>query len=729
MNNSVDLPVPNSAMPSSRPLIAVYSQGGRWEEPMLAGIRACAYEHQVNTLLAFSNFGQSTWNFSSLNIAHYYNLDTLDGIITILDHEQVDHFAEALRRRRRRLPAVNIGSPAEGIPDVLVDNRHSMRQMVTHLITQHHAQRFAFLRGTRGHTEADLRYRVFLDTLQEHDLPFDEVNALFGDFATEISARQIDELTDAQLQALDAIVCANDFSAIGVISALQARHIRVPEDIAVTGFDDARTQWITSRIPLTTVHQPFTALGYSAMELLLAQLQGRQVAQETLLPGALVIRHSCGCQASRALRHPTYAFNGIHTASPHIVAPETADLAEFLVSIGFPAASTADRLRQLAEDISRELSGGPTGIVLPHLEHLCEQMAEVDGNLSDVSRTLDLLFDRIADQQLTEAQNRQCETFRRQTSRLLLEISEQHRLMIDHQLFLRSFEAIVIQRRFSTLTAIAQIHDHLVSILTLTDFQDFWEYRRIDLHMDTWCIALYDDLGKPSARYRIISAADQGRLMPPSDFADRVFSDERALPFDVLRPDASHTLVVIPITYLEERYGLAYFQAGLRNEIYELLANALASAMRHLALLSLVKQLADVDERHIAHDNLDISHVLQIIEWLEGNFRQPITVQALAERACLTHNRFTDLFHRVTGMTPKAYLLRHRLLYAANLLAHSHFNITTIAMESGFESLRAFNWGFQQQFGIPPSSYRRSHPLPSERFSLENKEKLPEKRG
>ena len=95
----------------------------------------------------------------------------------------------------------------------------------------------------------------------------------------------------------EAIACANDQAAIGAIHALTQAGLRVPEDIAVTGFDDiSMARHMTPA--LTTVHQPVEELGSVAAEVLIDQAisQRKPVMQNIVLPTRFVIRESCGCK-------------------------------------------------------------------------------------------------------------------------------------------------------------------------------------------------------------------------------------------------------------------------------------------------------------------------------------------------------------------------------------------------------------------------------------------------
>jgi LacI family transcriptional regulator len=94
-----------------------------------------------------------------------------------------------------------------------------------------------------------------------------------------------------------AIICANDQTALGAIHALARRGIRVPQDIAVTGFDDVPVARHLHP-PLTTVRQPMQELGGIAFEILYSKISTGKADSDVVLPVQLIVRESCGCVAA-----------------------------------------------------------------------------------------------------------------------------------------------------------------------------------------------------------------------------------------------------------------------------------------------------------------------------------------------------------------------------------------------------------------------------------------------
>jgi len=102
----------------------------------------------------------------------------------------------------------------------------------------------------------------------------------------------------------DAVVCANDQMAIGVLQSLARAGVRVPSDVSVVGFDDIYPGSL-QHPPLTTVHQPMRQLGQRACERLLERIAAPELAPTVqVLATELVVRASCGCPPGTLERRP-----------------------------------------------------------------------------------------------------------------------------------------------------------------------------------------------------------------------------------------------------------------------------------------------------------------------------------------------------------------------------------------------------------------------------------------
>lgn len=187
---------------------------------------------------------------------------------------------------------LNGGSETTAFDTITIENHEGAREMVLHLLAHGH-RRIAMIGGPKRNYDAAERRRGYETALSERGIALDASLVVQGDFSELSGHRAVD-----QLLALDprptAIFAANDSMAIGALSALRENDLRVPNDIAVAGFDDIPLARYMNP-SLSTVHVDISQLGERAAALLLASLQkGTRSHQQLQLSTTLVIRASCG---------------------------------------------------------------------------------------------------------------------------------------------------------------------------------------------------------------------------------------------------------------------------------------------------------------------------------------------------------------------------------------------------------------------------------------------------
>ena len=192
------------------------------------------------------------------------------------------------------VPIVNIGIKMEGYPGVTVDNDTGMKEIISHLIEKHNCRSLAFIKGAPGNQESDIRFAVYKEMLTHYGIPYNEQLVVQGNFLKESGCNAIRKLLDERKVKPDAVISANDAMALNAIKTLQERGYHIPENIAVTGFDDI-AESRCGALPLTTVRQPVFEIARATVELLRMAINGREVPPEVVLPAIVKIRRSCGC--------------------------------------------------------------------------------------------------------------------------------------------------------------------------------------------------------------------------------------------------------------------------------------------------------------------------------------------------------------------------------------------------------------------------------------------------
>jgi LacI family transcriptional regulator len=210
----------------------------------------------------------------------------------------------------RSVPVVVLADHNAGSgPDFVgTDNRSGSREITAHLIEVHGHTNLTFLAGPPDSPDSGERFEGFCQALRQACLPVPGEPVASGGF-TEAGGRAAIAalLAVGRVPAAGrrgpvsggapwAIVCGNDEMAIGALAALRARRMRVPADVAVTGFDDIAAAHHV-RPGLTTVRQPMRDLGEQSIRLLLDRIADPAAPRRSvILPTTTVVRRSCGCR-------------------------------------------------------------------------------------------------------------------------------------------------------------------------------------------------------------------------------------------------------------------------------------------------------------------------------------------------------------------------------------------------------------------------------------------------
>ena len=212
----------------------------------------------------------------------------IEGVI-LAGNAQADLISEF---QRQNIPVVLVNNRAAGfdLPCIVADEAGGVRQVVSYLISAGH-QRIAMLMGRFSPYVTSARYNAFLSVMRENGLSVDESGALMCD-------RDIQSATEAALRLLSrpdrpsAVFAFNDVLAAGVMKAARRLGLRLPEDLAVVGFDDSSVCPMMEP-ELSSIHVDCRRMGELCMEHMAALLDGAQdVPRLTVVPVNLKIRAS-----------------------------------------------------------------------------------------------------------------------------------------------------------------------------------------------------------------------------------------------------------------------------------------------------------------------------------------------------------------------------------------------------------------------------------------------------
>ena len=186
------------------------------------------------------------------------------------------------------VPAVLLNAKVVGRPSITIDNSGGARDVVRHLASLGH-KHIAFITGPARNADAEQRRRGFRAGARAHGIEAIEIPGDFTEDSGYEAAKQIVKLEPRPT----AVFAANDSMAIGALSGFRDGRVRVPEQIALVGFDDIPIARFLDP-PLTTVKVPIAELGRRGLQLLLSEDGNTQ--SPTRLETTLVVRRSCGAE-------------------------------------------------------------------------------------------------------------------------------------------------------------------------------------------------------------------------------------------------------------------------------------------------------------------------------------------------------------------------------------------------------------------------------------------------
>ena len=261
-------------------------------QPLLNGIEDVACKEGYNVILCDSD---RKWEKERLFLDRLVRRGVknliLDSVCSLKD--EADYYNDALlplvRENGIALYMLSRESRYPEIGSFCIDHYRAAYEATQYLI-QTGRNRIAHICGDSTFPHSALRIQGYRMALLDHGIEYDENLLLEGDFTPISGFATMSELLTKGI-AVDAVFGANDQMAIGAMKAILKSGIRIPEDIAVVGFDDLNVSSLVSP-GLTTVHYPIYQMGYGAMSNIVDVCRGKEVKKHVYLNAKLIVRGS-----------------------------------------------------------------------------------------------------------------------------------------------------------------------------------------------------------------------------------------------------------------------------------------------------------------------------------------------------------------------------------------------------------------------------------------------------
>jgi DNA-binding LacI/PurR family transcriptional regulator/serine phosphatase RsbU (regulator of sigma subunit) len=602
-----------------RPRIGVLVDSLRktYQTTLLAGISDVADRRDVD-LVVFAGGVLGAPRSDGINRNFVFDLAdkrSLDGVV-ILGGALGNFLGPAsvadLCARLAPLPMASIAVAPPGVPGLLVDEAPGMRQVLEHLVVRHACRRIAFIRGPAVNAEAEHRYAIYRAVLEERGLAFDPSLVCDGTFEKTAGEAAVELLVDERKVQFDGLAAANDYMALGAIPALQERDLRVPSDVAVVGFDDIEDARFSTP-PLTTARQPLYQQGEAALELVLAQIDGAEVAPRTTAATEMVVRLSCGCLSGLTRPGRVGTITPTQTPLDSLLVEHGDDVARQLARAvhGTDTALPQGWDRQLLDAFEAELRGAGAGLFASTLDRMLTSVASAGDDVGAwqglVSALRKLLLPALPNEHLRWVQ---AEDLWHEARILIGELAE--RAQAQHRLHNERL-ANALTESGATLLATQQVAALTGAIA----------HQLPRLAIPSAWMSLYDDATGVTADTpaRLVLRYDAAPAIGKAPTDDTSPPEARVMPAVALLPALLEQLgrrasiVVEPLFFNDRPLGCLLLEMGPREGmVYESLAEQVSSALEGARLVERLVEEAtrrQVAERQRLEKEMEIAARIQ----------------------------------------------------------------------------------------------------------------------
>lgn len=532
-----------------------------YENGFMLGVADAAAALDAN-LICFVG-GELRWDVPQNVVFDLLTPEKFDGLIIsgTLGHAISSEKLRKFCARFAPLPLVGGALPVPGVVQVLPDSFSGMVEAVEHLVAVHGCRHIAFIQGPAGQVEAEDRYRAYMEVLKKHGLPLDPSLVAAGDYRRVTGAAAMEEILAREV-TLDAVVAANDDMAFGAFDVLQAHGLRVPEDIALVGFDDVdAAQHLET--PLTTVRQSFADSARMATETLLTLIRGEETPDVVYIPTRLVMRRSCGCQLESVMQAVASLDASSATLSNRVTLPAPATVPEALwrAFLEDVAAGESTRFLSAVESGLRRIQPAVQSAVSSHL-------AEVTVWNKIISDLRGAILPHLSER----AKLIQAETLLQQ-ARILVGAAWQR---------LEGYRELLLRRQE---TNIQEFDRMLAAALAIEDLKVPVERHFPVLGIDSSYLVLYADEAGLQDHARLVFSYEHEHGTRLWD-KEALFPSRQLLPEGMALEEQRYTAVLSSLVMRDSRLGFMLFEFGPREgAIYDRLGEQFSGSIFRMLLL------------------------------------------------------------------------------------------------------------------------------------------------
>ncbi|MBQ8119384.1 MAG: GGDEF domain-containing protein [Ruminococcus sp.] len=255
----------------------------------------------VSSLTHLQNFAK-TFNIGEQNIYNLIDYSNFDAVILDTLALTEDYTGNTIKKisdrieKECKVPVVALIVPYRDFYCVKNYNEPILREMCRHIVEVHGKENICILTGPKGHTEAESRLSIFLDELSKHNISVSNEHIVYGDFWYTSGIVIAEDLIVGTFSMPEAVICASDHMALGLIEKLTTNGVKIPEDLIVIGYEGT-SEAALSRITLTTYESNEKMSAAKAVDYIREQIEpGAEILPfTTTAENNIHTGMSCGC--------------------------------------------------------------------------------------------------------------------------------------------------------------------------------------------------------------------------------------------------------------------------------------------------------------------------------------------------------------------------------------------------------------------------------------------------
>lgn len=274
-----------------------YKRTGEVVEGIIAQAFKCNCDIAVLSPLHNQQFEWNDFRKGEREIYSLAKSDKFDGFLydrRFLYNKNVEDYIDKILISTKKPVMLIDGFEHSIFDNTAAEDRRPYEKLVEHLIEEHGYKKIYCLTGPCDSSPAVERLNGYFDAMQKHNLYYDDNYYIYGDFWKQSAYDLAEKIIRKEIDKPDAVACGNDVTATALIDALEKGGYRVPEDIAVVGFDYSGGEF-SAASTVTSYKRANFQLGADAFRRLYRAITGSVPSRVKKADEGLVLAHSCGC--------------------------------------------------------------------------------------------------------------------------------------------------------------------------------------------------------------------------------------------------------------------------------------------------------------------------------------------------------------------------------------------------------------------------------------------------